>query len=342
MRQPGLPCRNHTSSPVPTAAQRDPGLAHKEKIRAHYDRLAPDWDRWRYRNRYYHHSLVQYLRFLIPAGAAVCVLGCGQGDVLAALEPRRGLGIDLSPALTERARKQYPRLEFHVGDCEKLSIDEHFDYIVLSNVIGDLYDVQQALQCLHRLCRPDTRVIIIHYNYLWEPVLRAGERLGLKMPQPIQNWLPLQDMEGLLALADFETVKRSYRLLCPKYIPLVSGLLNKLIANLPGFWKLCLIEVIVARPQPMPRVPSSASCTVVIPCRNEQGNIADAVRRVPEMGQHTEILFVDGSSTDGTIEAIYEQIQLHPERDIKLLPQAQEKARGMPCARDLQPHQGRC
>jgi SAM-dependent methyltransferase len=328
MRPQNISFRNELSSPVLTAVHTDPGVAYKEHTRAHYDRLAPDWDRWRNRNRYYHRHLRDYLRFLIPAGTSVCELGCGQGDLLAALEPGRGLGIDLSPALIRQARKRYPKLEFQVGDCENLAIAEQFDYVVLSNVIGDLYDVQKAFACLRRVCRPDTRVIIIHYNYLWEPVLKVAERVKLKMPQPVQNWLPLQDIEGLLALTDFETVKRGYRLLCPKHIPLVSWLLNNIGAKLPGLWKLCLIEVIVARPQPVPRIPSAVSCTVVIPCRNERGNIADAVQRIPEMGRHTEILFVDGNSTDGTIEAINEQIRLHPERDIKLLPQGEATGKG--------------
>lgn len=328
MGQQHLHDRDQASFPVLTAAQHDPGVVYKKKIRAHYSRLAPEWDRWRNRNRYYHRQLEEYLRFVIPVGSSVCELGCGQGELLAALEPRRGLGIDLSPALIEQARQRHPQLEFQVADCENLSLDEQFDYVVLSNVIGELYDVQKAFESLRYACRPDTRVIITHYNYLWEPVLKAGERLGLKMPQPVQNWLPLQDIEGLLVLTSFETIKRGYRLLCPKNIPPVSWLFNKLLAKFPGFWKLCLIEVVIARPQPAPRLPSSVSCTVVIPCRNEKGNIADAVRRVPDMGQHTEILFVDGNSTDGTLEEIHEQIRLHPERDIKLLPQGEGKGKG--------------
>lgn len=328
MRQPSPNAPGLDSHPQPPVDRLSPAETHKEQIRSHYDSLAPQWDRWRDQNRFYHGDLEQYLRFLIPPNASVCELGCAQGDLLAALEPRRGLGIDLSPALIARARQRYPHLEFRVADCEELDAEEPFDYVLLSNVVGELYDVQRAFACLHRVCRPDTRVIIIHYNYLWEPLLNAGERLKLKMPQPIQNWLPLQDLEGLLALAGFETIKRGYRLLCPKNIPVLAWLFNKLLAKLPAFWKLCLIEVIVARPQPVARVPSSVSCTVVVPCRNEKGNIIDAVTRMPSMGRHTEILFVDGNSTDGTVEAIQEQIRLHPEKDIKLLPQGNGTGKG--------------
>lgn len=305
-----------------------PGAAHKQNIRTQYDMLAPDWHHWRERSRYYHRYLESYLRFLIPPNSSVCDLGCGSGDLLACLEPSRGVGIDLSPALIEQARRLYPTFEFLVGDCEDLTREESFDYVVLSNVIGDLYDVQKAFGSLHQLCRPDTRIIITHYNYLWEPVLKAAEQLRLKMPQPVQNWLPLGDIEGLLSLAGFETIKRGYRLLCPKNIPVIAWLLNRFVANLPVLEKLCLIEIIVARPQPIPRIPSSTSCTVVIPCRNERGNIADTVKRVPPMGRHTEILFVDGGSTDGTVEAIQTQTRLHPEKDIKLLFQGEGTGKG--------------
>lgn len=328
MRQASPNARGLNPLSQPSIGGPEPAESHKEQIRSHYDSLAPQWDRWRDQNRFYHRDLQQYLRFLIPPNASVCELGCARGDLLASLEPRRGLGIDLSPALIGCARQRYPGLDFRIGDCEELDADETFDYVLLSNVVGELYDVQRAFACLHRLCRPDSRVIIIHYNYFWEPVLRAGERLKLKMPQPIQNWLPLQDLEGLLSLAGFETIKRGYRLLFPKKVPVLAWFLNKLLAKLPGFWKLCLIEVLVARPQSVARVPSSVSCTVVVPCRNENGNIIDAVARIPSMGRHTEILFVDGNSTDGTVEAIQEQIRLQPEKDIKLLPQGNGIGKG--------------
>src|SRR5262245_265398 len=108
----------------------------------------------------------------------------------------------------------------------------------------------------------------------------------------------MDDLRNFLSLSDFQIVKTERRLLFPKFFPVVSWLLNHL-GNLPGVNRLCLSQYVVARP--FARKPETAlSTTIVIPCRNEKGNIEPAIQRLPRFGKHQEIIFVDGHSTDGT------------------------------------------
>jgi hypothetical protein len=215
-----------------------------------------------------------------------------------------------------------------VGDAEDLPLSEPFDYILLSDVIGYINDVQSAFEQLNRVCRPRTRVILTYFNYLLEPVLRAGERLGIKRPQPDQNWLSLADLQNLLSLAGFQTVSMGYKVLLPVRLPLLSSLCNRVLANLPLLRKLCLVETIIARPAPVPVPEEMLSCSVVVPARNERGNIENAVRRIPPMGRHTEIVFVEGNSHDGTAEEIERVIATCPDRDVKLLRQGSGVGKG--------------
>ena len=309
-----------------------PLTPHKLAVRDRFERLAPRIDHWQRKSRYYREELQRFCAFVIPEGSSVLELGCGNGDLLASLRPREGVGIDLSPQLIEQAKQRHPNLTWLVGDAECPELDQRFDYVVMSDLVGHLEDIQRAFRSLHRLVRPDTRVVITYYNYLWEPILALAERLGQKTPVGLQNWLPLDDIENLLHLTDFETVKRGHRLLMPKYIPLLSQALNGVIANLPLIRRLGVIEYAVARPQPEsgPNTKEeSPSCTVVIPCRNERGNIEAAVRRIPRLGDHTEIIFVDGASTDGTREQIAEMIDAHrSDKDIKLIAEDQPKGKG--------------
>jgi len=293
----------------------------KEKIRKRFDNLAPTRDKWLDRNRFYYSAQERYLKFLIPEGKSVLELGCGTGRLLAALKPRRGLGIDLSPAMIREAQKQHADLEFRIGDMEDLEdFTESFDFIVLSDVIGLLLDIEQTFRALHRFCRPDTRVIITYYNFLWEPLLKFAELIGQKMPQQHQNWLSVADISNLLYLADFQVVKHETRLLIPKEIPLVSSFINRFVAPLPLFKHLCLCCYLVARP--VERAEERAcSTTIVIPCRNEKGNIEPAVQRLPGFGGHQEMIFVDGHSTDGTPEEVKRVMAAYPDKDIKLLVQ---------------------
>ncbi len=223
--------------------------------------------------------------------------------------------------MVEIAQKKFPKLRFETGDLEDLQIEEKFDYVVLIETIGYVDDIQLAFRELHKVCKPETRLIIVYYNYLWEPVLKFAETVGIKMKQPLQHWLPLEDISNLLYLNDFEVVKKGYRFLLPIYIPFVSTLFNRFLVNMPFLWKLSLNEILIARPKGV-RIPTEeVTCSVIIPCHNEKGNIEQAVLQTPDMGKSTGIIFVEGHSQDGTLEECERGKNKYPERDITVLVQ---------------------
>lgn len=305
---------------------------YKLAVREHFDRLAPEMNQWRRKSWYYHQELERFYRSVIPPGVSVLEIGCGTGELLVSVQPRDGIGVDLSPQMVEKAREKFPHLGWVVRDAESLSLDQRFDYIILSDLLGHLEDIWTAFQQLKHVSKPDTRVVITYYNYLWEPVLRLAELVGQRTPLRLQNWLTLDDIESLLYLCDFEMVKRGYRFLVPKYLPFFSNWINRVVAKLPVIRRLCLVQYVVARPRSLPHDtsrPPADTCSVVVPCRNELGNIEPLIARLPNLGAHTEIIFVDGESTDGTREKIEEQIEAHRgERDIKLILQASPKGKG--------------
>ncbi|MBU2490814.1 MAG: glycosyltransferase [Proteobacteria bacterium] len=312
---------------TPQASGGSPPLSeHKESIRRHFDAIAPDRALWRDKNLYYYAYQEKMLKFLVPENARVLELGCGAGDLLAALKPSRGVGVDLSPAMIEKAKEKFPHLSFVAGDMEDpQSWAEQagrgpFDFIVIADTIGLAEDVQTLFERLQPFCNDDTRLIVTYYNVLWEPVLRLAERFGAKMPQPELAWLSLADMENLLSLADFEIVKMDSRLLVPKAVPGLNRFLD-FLGSLPVINRLCVSNYLVARRVAVKPIRRKAGVTVVIPCKNERGNIEDAVRRVPDMGTHTQIIFVDGHSADGTPAEIRRVMAAYPEKDILFLVQ---------------------
>ena len=300
----------------------------KPELIAFLDAQAPRDARWKRKHRYYYDRVARIVRFHVPPGSSVLEIGCAQGDLLAALAPSRGVGVDISPRMLELARARHPGLEFVHGDAERLPLEETFDYVILSDVVGYIDDLQRAFEQLRRVCAPHTRVIVTYYNYLWEPLLRAGERLGLKRPQPDQNWLAADDIRNLLSLADFQTISRGYDLLLPLGVPLLAPLCNRVLAHLPLVRRLALVNILVARPAPAAVDESALSCSVIVPARNERGNIAAAVARTPPMGRHTELIFVEGGSSDGTAAEIERVIAANPALDIKLVRQGAGVGKG--------------
>ncbi len=111
-------------------------------------------------------------------------------------------------------------------------------------------------------------------------------------------------------------------MLFPWRIPLLSNFINRYIANLPFINNLCLINYTVAAIKCSSQLLPDATVSIIIPCRNEAGNIPTGIQRIPDMGAHTEIIYVDGNSNDGTVEAIGQIMEQYgSDRDIKLINQ---------------------
>ncbi|MBN2384367.1 glycosyltransferase [bacterium] len=297
---------------------------NSERIRSSYDQHARDGFPWKKRNKTYHANLRQLIAFLAPPCQSVLEIGCGNGDLLNFLRIEDAVGIDFSPVTIEKARELYPHIEFHHMDATRITLERRFDLIILSDLVGELDDVYLVFEQLKKLCGPQTRIIITYFSYLWVPFLKIAEKIGWKIPQNYQNWLSLTDLSNFLTLAGSEVIKKGWHILMPIHIPFFSAFVNTVLAPLPVLRRLCLTQYIVARPKPdlFPQKAEHISCSVVIPTRNEKGNVRAAVERIPAMGSHTEILFIDGCSTDGTVEEIEAVISENEGRkDIKLLHQ---------------------
>ena len=297
----------------------------KQEKTLYFDRIA-DGDRWLRKRRYYRQQVQKLARFIVPEGKSVLEVGSGSGDALAALKPSRGVGVDFSRKMVALAGQRHPGLTFHVDDIERLKRRERFDYVLMLDLLGQLSDIHAAFTGLRVVTTPESRVLITYYNHLWEPVLKLAESLHLKARQFEQNWLSSQDVENILSLADFEIVQKGEQVLIPVDIPLLSWAVNKYVAPLPGIRRLCLLKYVVAKRTI--RQKKDYSVSIIIPCRNEAGNIEAAIDRMPAFGKRQQMIFVDGNSTDGTLEKIKAVIRKHRNKDISLILQGDGRGKG--------------
>ena len=305
----------------PTAAAGD--LAHERYRQArieHWDEVARSFDRFRGFGGAYHRRLAQVFRSVVPPGGRVIEIGCGEGDLLAALQPSFGVGVDFSGEMVRRATARHPGLHFVQADAHDLSdLGGGFDAIILSDLVNDVWDVQGVLQQLKPLAARHTRLVINSYSHVWELPLSAAGHLGMTKPNLPQNWLTIEDLINLLHLTGFEVVRQWREVLWPLPTPLLAGFANRFLVKLWPFKHLALANFVVARALPRRRrgEPEPA-VSVVVPARNEAGNIAAILERTPEMGAGPEIIFVEGHSRDGTYEAIEREIAASPGRRCQL------------------------
>lgn len=294
------------------------------------DQLADIKVRTAYRHAYYAANLQRVVSHLVVPGSKVLEVGCGLGDLLAVVAPNNSLGIDVSTRMIAHAKQRHPGLDLRVLDVERDPLPVGpFDAIILSDAVGLLDDIQFTLERLRPLLSPHGRLIVTYYNFVWEPILKMAELVGLKTSWPDQNWLSMADLHGLMHLSGYEVFRQGTDVLMPADVPGVSAIANQIGAKLPVLREFALVDYFVARPAPTIEPMKLPSVSVVCPCRNEKGNIREAVARTPVMGESTELIFVDGNSTDGTVEEIQAVLREYrgPLR-LRYLPQGDGKGKG--------------
>jgi len=273
----------------------------------HWDSVAENMAHWRPWNQAYHRRLTEIYQSLIPPGLRVLDVGCGQGDLLAALRPSYGVGVDFSGNMIAAAQEKYSQLHFIHADAHQLNLAEIFDVIILSDLVDDVWDVEAILQKVTKLCSPSTRLILNYYSRMWAPAFAVVEWIGWITPQLPQNWLVVEDVANLLYLSNFEVLRNQQEILWPFAFRPLGIFFNNFLVKISPFNMFALTNVTIGRPTPVSIPPEKTpTVSVIVPARNEAGNISDIYQRVPEMGRGTEIVFVEGHSKDNTYETIQE------------------------------------
>ena len=260
-------------------------------------------------------DLIESLARLVPADAAVLEVGCGEGDLLAGLPNRRRMGVDYLPEVVARARARHPDIAFEVGDATtgRQVPGQAWDAVVCDRLCHSVLDVKALLTGLKRQLAPGGRVYMTVFNYLWELPVRLAEMAGWKNPAPTANWLSDSDLRNLFDITGLEMVRYEDRLMLPLEVPGVTEALNRYLVRAPAMNHVALYRIYVLRERKAMAapVPAQASVTVVVPTRNEAGNVAAAIARTPVMGSGTELIFVEGHSSDDTWAEIQRALRVY-------------------------------
>jgi len=288
--------------------------AHNELIKRHFAPLAPDYPRLKRKNRFYNEYLTRWCASLVPPGRRIVDFGCGRGDVLAAIAPSVGVGIDLCQEFVDSAAADYPHLRFEAAAIEDFETSERFDAALLVNTMEYVYDIGMVLDKAYEVLRDNGRLLITTANPLWSPIFRLASRLGLRIPECRRLFVTNEDVMNMLRLHGFDVVAQSTTLVLPKYVPFIGGAVNWLVSRTPMLRLLGSTQLVAARKVPQERREYSVS--FVVPCYNESGNIERCIREMVPMGASTELIFVDDGSTDGTYEKVAAVLETHPREDV--------------------------
>ena len=208
----------------------------------HFDKIAKNYDYYKNKNSFYYENLKKLLKSLIPQNKKVFEIGCGTGDLLAALEPITGYGMDISSGMIRVANKKYAKSENLKFSTEWPK--DKFDYIFMSDVIEHLEDPKETFFKIRGLMGEKTIFINTMANPVWEPILLIAEKLGLKMPEGPHNRIKYSDLRFMIEESGMKIIKHDYKLLVPTKIPLLTNLVNRHLEKY--FKRLAFIEYFVA------------------------------------------------------------------------------------------------
>jgi len=296
---------------------------------SYFEEIAPKQKEYRKKHKYYWDSITHYVDYFSHEDISVLEIGCGTGELIGTIKGKKKVGIDFSKGMIDQARQSFPNIEFHIMEAENIQLTQKFDLIVISNLINYVGDVEQVFTQLHAVCHERTKVIVTYYNFIWQPLLKFAESIGIKRKTPQQNWLSRQDVSNLLELSGFDVYRTSMRMLLPFNLPLISFFFNKYLQHIPIIRHLTLNLFTFAKRESRSSIEeynNKYTTTIVIPARNESGNIENALLRMPRFGKDLEIIFIEGNSTDDTWIKIQEIAEKYKDQfNIKI---AQQDGKG--------------
>jgi len=301
-------------------------IPQKKVVKEHFDEIALDYDKWKNKNAYYYQNVISFVKQNVRPQSMVLEIGCGTGEVLASVKPLRGVGIDISPEMIKIASDKFPQYEFFATPIEDFQTEEKFDYIIMVDLIDHVYDIMEVFKSIYKLCHPRTKIVLTTINPWWDPIFAISEKIGAKMPEGPHNFIEKRNITKILELQNFSVNYSGYLLLFPKYIPLVSYLANTLGVRIWGLNKFSCVQYMVIQPTVENNIDLGLGCSVIIPCHNEEGNIEEAVRRIPKMGKETEIIVVNDGSQDKTA-AIAENLEMELE-NVRLIDYSPNRGKG--------------
>jgi ubiquinone/menaquinone biosynthesis C-methylase UbiE len=216
----------------------DAGLVEK-----HFDGLADSYDKIKKeKSGFYYQSLIRAVREVVPPGKRILDIGTGTGEILNALSPCQGCGVDVSSGMIEKAREKFPQLRFFSGSYENLVLGNSFDFILLVDVIEHLQSPEKLFFNLKKFCRPETRIVLTMANPAWEPFLHLLEKLQLKMAEGPHRRISQKKLLAYVAQENFAVQSVASFILLPVAIPFVSRFFNDWLAKIPLIRKMALIQ----------------------------------------------------------------------------------------------------
>ena len=184
--------------------------------------------------------------------------------------------------------------------------------VLLNGNLNHDLDIEATLSSIRGSLSRLSRLVVVLYNPYFRGVFRLATNLGVRSGPLPSTFVTRESLASLAKLSGFDVVQVKPVGYVPFRMFGLGDAINRLLPAVPLLRWLGAAAIVVLRPtEASPRPPS---LSIVIPCRNEKGNIEPAVQRLPRFAGEVEVIFVEGHSSDGTWDEVQRVVRLYGDR----------------------------
>jgi len=201
-----------------------------------------------------------------------------------------------------------------------LDKNKKYDRILLTDVLENHDDVFTLLSIITDCLSDDGKLIISSINSKYSLIFKFFEYLKIKDSNKNNSYIHLKKIQNITNGLGLEYQKYYTKQLFPFKLFFIGGLINKVLEVLFFQFNLGIKTYMIFRP--LNREGKKLSKSIIIPAKNEEGNLKELVSRIPKF-DNTEIIFSYGQSQDRTLEVMNEISNMYSNFLFKVVIQSQ-------------------
>jgi hypothetical protein len=276
---------------------------------------------------YFQEQVFGFLKSSILPDSRILVVGCPSVEFLDSLQPSYGVGLVQEGKNLNMAKPTNSQIKMENINFNSFNTTTSFEYVIFCDYMTYEDDLHNVFLKMHKIITPETKVFIIGVNPNMFLTLRIAKAVGFHTPKIERNILKLKDIENLASLFGYNKLDRGYRFFIPfSFCGMFFPLVNSILARIPVIRHLSFGHFVVLQQSRHPLTFQELSCSVVVPCFNEEENVRECLQRIPDFGLWREIVVVDDGSQDDTAEIVRELME--GREDIRLISYEKNKGKG--------------